>query len=492
MLRRRTFGRPQQSSIVPLVWFLFIGTPCWALQSSGDPLPSGPEERQLNPPRRPSYRLDRSEEDWSFLRDASFRADPWDPIKYIPLGRNDWYLSLGGEVRPFYEFYRNYNWGLGPQDDNGYFLHRFIGHADLNFGKRVRIFSELKSGLGAGRNGGLRPVQDQDKLDLSQFFLELYSHFRKGSPALTVRIGRQELNYGEGSLVAIRELNVRREFDGVKLILRPPGWRIDAFAVKPAQTKPGVFDDAPDPAQTLWGVYAATTKKIPSFLKELDLYYFGLDRKRARFDQGVARDQRHTLGASMRGQKEAFSYWFEGDMQFGKFGAGQLFAWKYAQNLSYELARTRFRPLLSLLGAISSGDKDPRNPDLQTFHPLFPKGLYYGYIDSSGSLNAIVVHPKVGLQLSKTVTFAADSFFFWRQRVTDGLYSQPGVFLRTGQASGARYVGALQHLEVLWHVDRHTTIQFLAAYYEVGGYLRETPPAGRNTTYFSLKMNYKF
>jgi hypothetical protein len=426
------------------------------------------------------------------LRDPSQRTDPWDPIKYIRLGHNDWYLSLGGEVRPFYEFYRNYNWGLGAQDDNGYSLHRFIGHADFRFGRRMRVFFELKSGAGAGRNGGPRPSQDEDKLDLSQLFLDLNSRFLDGAPALTLRIGRQELNYGEGSLVSIRELNVRREFDGIKLILRPTGWRIDAFAVKPAQTKRGVFDDVPDLGQTLWGIYAVTTPKLSSFLKQLDFYYLGLDRKQARFDQGGARDQRHTVGALAHGQKKALSYFFEGDLQFGKFGSGKLLAWKYAQSFSYAFSRTRLRPVVSLLGAISSGDKDPTSPDLQTFHPLFPKGLYYGYIDSSGSLNAIVVHPKVSLQLSRTMSLGADSFFFWRQRPTDGLYSQPGFLLRTGQATRARYVGALQDLEIVWRIGRHTTIQLLAVYYEVGQYLRATPPRGRDTTYFSLKMNYKF
>jgi hypothetical protein len=33
-----------------------------------------------------------------------------------------WYLALAGEERSFYELYRNYNWGAGPQDGNGYYL----------------------------------------------------------------------------------------------------------------------------------------------------------------------------------------------------------------------------------------------------------------------------------------------------------------------------------------------------------------------------------
>jgi hypothetical protein len=124
---------------------------------------------------------------------------------------------------------------------------------------------------------------------------------------------------------------------------------------------------------------------------------------------------------------------------------------------------------------------------------LFPKGLYYGYMDfTSGSLNAIVTHPKLSLQLARSLSLGAESFFFWRLVASDGLYSQAGVFLRTGQDTKARYVGAEQSLDLVWTADRHTTFQFIAGYYEVGPYLRETPPAGRNATYFSAKMNYKF
>ncbi|MBS1831481.1 MAG: alginate export family protein, partial [Acidobacteria bacterium] len=45
----------------------------------------------------PAYQLDRSEEDWSWLRDPARRTDVWDPLKYIRLGRgrDHWYVTLG-------------------------------------------------------------------------------------------------------------------------------------------------------------------------------------------------------------------------------------------------------------------------------------------------------------------------------------------------------------------------------------------------------------
>ncbi|SRR5258707_15816139 len=82
-------------------------------------------------------------------------------------------------------------------------------------------------------------------------------------------------------------------------------------------------------------------------------------------------------------------------------------------------------------------------------YPLFPKGLYYSFIDNSGSLNAIVLRGKIALQISKTISLATDSFFFWRLRTTDGLYSQPGVLLRTAWLLKRNYVGARRILRLL-------------------------------------------
>ena len=130
--------------------------------------------------------------------------------------------------------------------------------------------------------------------------------------------------------------------------------------------------------------------------------------------------------------------------------------------------------------------------NLLKVYPLFSKGLYYGFIDDSGSLNAIVLRGKIALQISKIISLAPDSFFFWRLRTTDGLYSQPGVLLRNGLASQENYVGVLQDIAITWTVDHHTTVQLLGAYFEAGAFLRETTPPGRNTASVSGKRIYRF
>jgi hypothetical protein len=62
------------------------------------------------PAQRP-YALQRQDEDYSYLRDAACRRDYFDPIKFIPLSaQKDQYLTLGGEVREWYEGFQNANW----------------------------------------------------------------------------------------------------------------------------------------------------------------------------------------------------------------------------------------------------------------------------------------------------------------------------------------------------------------------------------------------
>jgi hypothetical protein len=300
------------------------------------------------------------------------------------------------------------------------------------------------------------------------------------------------MDYGDGSLVSYREgPNVRRGYDGLKVMVHLAPWQVDAFVVRPVETDPGVFDDGWENGQRFWGVYASADAPILGILGRPEVYYLGLKREGVRYDQGTDRETRHTIGARTIYRKGGFEYWLEGTFQLGSFGAGAIRAWKHVQVYAYAFDRARLRPRLGLNFAISSGDRDPHDPDLQTYHPLFPKGSYYGYMDTSGSLNAVVLRPSVILQLARSLSLRTEVFVFWRHRTTDGIYSQPGFLLRTGQQSDAHFVGTLGQSELVWRLDRHATAIVQAGRYWVGEYFRDTPPA-RDMTYFSAKVSYKF
>ena len=437
------------------------------------------------------YKMLRQDEDWGVMRDPSRRSDWSDKLKYIQLGAHEgWYVSVGGEARPYYERYRNEEWGSAPQDLSGYFLQRYMLHADFHFGESVRFFGQLKSGIETGKRGGPGPP-DEDLLDVHQAFLDLVWNFSR-KRSLTLRAGRQELNYGSGRLISMREgPNVRQSFDGAVLMLRAGAWRVDGFVVKPVETDAGFFDDAAVSSHTLWGAYAV--RPLPRLLPggNIDLYYIGLDRLRARFDQGREREIRQTVGTRLSGERRGWDYNAELVYQFGNFGRGNIRAWTVASDAGGTLRSVRMSPRLGFKANVTSGDRDPNNPDLGTFNPLFPKGAYFGQLASIGPLNHRDLHPTLDLTFPRGVTLTADWVFYWRQSTRDGLYGIPGNLLRTGQLSSARFIGHQPGVEVRWRVNRHIDFTVNYARFLAGRFLRETPP-GEDTTFFAAWVTYRF
>src|SRR6478609_6743634 len=59
-------------------------------------------------------------------------------------------FSFGGEARERYEYYQNAQWGRGPQDDDGYWLQRYLLHLAYEDGQGMRLLAELGSSLENG------------------------------------------------------------------------------------------------------------------------------------------------------------------------------------------------------------------------------------------------------------------------------------------------------------------------------------------------------
>ena len=439
-----------------------------------------------------SYKLLREDEDWSFLRDTALRKEFWDLIKYVRLrgGVDDWFMTIGGEAREVWEQIGNDSWGQQPYM-NGYLNERYMLYFDVHYGKHVRTFVELKSGLNSYRIGGPRPI-DEKKLDFQAGFLEVGTS--TGADSITLRVGRQELEYGSGRLLDVREgPNVRLSFDGFMVKSKIDSWQIDGFAVRPDLDKPGYFDNAPNHAVGFWGVYA--TRSLPRKVS-LDVYYLGLDRKQATFERGTALEERHTLGARISRpvatEKPGLDFDYEGLWQFGTFGSGNIRAWTVASETGYRFPTVRLKPRFSAKTDISSGDH-PNSKTLGTFNPLFPKGNYFGVLATTGPgpINFIDVHPHVETTFPHGVTVSVDWIFQWRESLQDGVYAVPGFLIRAADGSLARFVGHRPGTEIRWQANRHVWFQADYGIFYAGKFLKETQP-GRNLNYWALWAGYKF
>src|SRR5258706_15688652 len=439
-------------------------------------------QAQIKDSLKTGYLLDAAEEYWPAHQPGE-QKNFSDKINHIPIRGGKGFISMGGYFREMYEVYDNYLWGRGPQDNDGYFLHRAIVHADFRYNKNIRVFAQAQSSFLSGRNGGPRPVQDLNKLAFDQIFGE-YSVHLKSKPLFSFRFGKQALHYGIGSLLDIRETNVRRSFFGVKFIAEHKNAKVDLFAMELVKGNPGFFDDKIDQSQKIAGTWIIQT--FPrKFFNRLDAYYLYTHRASVKFAQGLGTESRHTVGTALNFLKRRWSGYTELDLQFGKFNGYPILAWKLTQTLTYQLNNIFLKPAWSIQSAMSSGDRNLQNNTLNTFNPVYPKAIYYGFIDNAGSANMILIHGKIELEPVKKVKLTTSYYKFWRQSIKDGLYAPNGSLLISSR-SDQRQVGSMIDIVALYIYSRHFSLLAIVTCYKRGPFLKAEPSTPQDIRYLGI------
>jgi hypothetical protein len=444
------------------------------------------------PPTDPHrYPLPTYEEDWRVLQGGD-RTDVWDPVKFVPLSADGTtFLSLGGEARETYERFGNPNFGLTAPDPDGYLLQRYLLHADVHVRSRVRVWTEFSSSLESGRIGGPRPVIDEDKLDLHQAFVDVTVGVT-GPSAAVLRVGRQEIALGSGRMYALREgPNVPLSFDGVRVIAHAGSWQLDGWAARPVDTTPGVFDDRSHHSFDVWGVYGSRVITLARQSVGLDVYYLGLARDAAQFEQGTANEVRHTFGARVRHQGE-WAYDAEAMFQAGRFGSGDIRAWRSVIEGSHLLADAAWSPRLGLVLDAASGDKNSADPNLQTFNAMFQSGMYSGRAQLLGPSNSIRFEPSVTFAPARQLLVSAGLGFYWRQSVDDALYGIPGQVVVPSNGVTDRYEGSRPTVQIDWQLTRHLSAHVNWIYAFNGQFEEQSVHATPTMSYVSPWVTYRF
>ncbi len=265
---------------------------------------------------------------------------------------------------------------------------------------------------------------------------------------------------------------------------------------------PSFFDNVPLHSTQFWGLY--NTRKVTPQRRDLvDVYYFGIDRKNAVFDSGMHREVRQTLGvrASLPPPSPTAygdhtfipHYDVEAAYQFGSFGPGAIHAWTVATELGSIWPKLPFTPHLGVRSDVSSGNRDVKGRNLQTFNALFPIGNYFGVLADTGpgSVNFIDVHPDLKLTLPHGVSVDASWVVQWRESVHDGLYGVPGNLLVPSGMSKARFTGHRPGIESRWQIDRHAYLQADYGVFFAGPFLRQSGHT-KNLNYTSFWAAYVF
>ncbi|MCB2426432.1 alginate export family protein [Methylophaga pinxianii] len=439
---------------------------------------------------RPSFEKFRFDESYNY-RNAPVRPSSlFYTIKHIPLTSNrENYLNIGGSIRERYEYTNDPVFGDVTQDEDGVWLQRVNLHADMQLGRHLRLFGELTSALSEGRANGPSPV-DENRLDLQNAFAD-FSFGLNESTDLTIRAGRQEIEFGSGRLVDVREgTNVRRTFDGFRGLSNFLNWDVSAVAVRPRRDKAGVFDDETNHDESMWGLY---TVGRPDFLPEgsADFYYLGFRDDIGSFVQGVNKETRHTVGMRLWGAARGWDWNWETVYQFGSFGDDKINAWTLASDTGFTFSTAPLQPRVGLRANIASGDKDPTDSTLQTFNPLFPRGNYFSQAAVLGPRNFFNFNPHLNLQLTDKLSLNTDVNFYWRLERNDGVYSPSGQIIRGPGDSNARYVATGLSFELAWAPINHLDFTVIYTHLQPGPFIRQTGDS-KDMDFLEITARFRF
>ena len=432
------------------------------------------------------FRLLRFEEDYRLSPDSAGRF--YNGLKHMQINSPlTLELSIGGEIRSEWAVKVNENW-MANQGFNHSFLNRYSLHAGLRSGKKARVFLQLNSSLENGSRYAVS-TSDEDKLNVQNLFLD-YDFSSTPALQLLLRIGRQELDYGSGRLISVKDGNNSRQyFTGFKFSYAKPRLKIDAFILAADKIHPGFFDNQTRPKANLWGTYSDIRFDNTG---NFDIYYLGVMREQSQFESGIEKELRHTLAIRYWKDSNTFKYNLETAYQFGRFGPNAITAWTMAIELGYRFKGLKFTPTLALRNDYISGDENVKDKNLNSFNPLYPRGGYFGFNPLIGPSNLIDIHPYLTLNLSNKLLFQIDLVCNWRYSLQDGIFHPSGSFNLGGADSRERYIGTTYLLSADYRLNRYLSISLGYQYFKVGYFIKDIIPNTANSKFFNAQFSLKF
>jgi hypothetical protein len=433
---------------------------------------------------RPAIAANRWSEDWSVLADPNVPREPFDALKYIPLLGDDpqTYLSLGANIRERFETNDDQ---FGTEGHRRYedVLSRLEAHADLRVAGHVQMFLQLQSDAALGK-AHPSPV-DQDRLGLEQAFFAIAEPLAAGT--FMLRVGRQEDGFDLQRFLSLRDgPNVRQAYDGATAAYTRGPWRLIVLYTDPVQNRDlRAFDDYSSPHLS-FGLFRIE-RRIGSS-SSLSAYVGRFRQDAAHFLSASGNERRDLLDVRFVGYRGGFDWDTEVMVQAGSIGAQSILAWATGAIVGRTFNLSSFRLRGSLQFDAASGDKNPRDNQLNTFNPLFPSGDYFttaGY-----TTYANLIHGKAGLSVtvSENLLLSAGVGLEWRQTVSDAIYTIPDVPVPNTAGRGSSYAGAYCQFRADYRLTPQIALALELVHFSAGQTIRAA--GGHSTDYLGAEIRY--
>ncbi len=338
-------------------------------------------------------------------------------------------VTFGGEYRLRGEYINNADFNGNANDNTDFWDQRvrLTTNVKATDDTTIKITLQDSRRWGAAQAAAGGPAltdTGNNNVDLHESFVNVENLF--GAP-VSLKAGRQELNYGDQRLVgAFGWNNNGRSFDALKFTYKSEQVDVDLFTSKIDENTTTNRD------QDFYGIYA-TVKAIPN--NTLDVYILGVrDANQAApannnafgwgttlgntaITGGINKTQvLYTYGVRLKGAVEAIDYTLEVPMQRGRVDTAtkkyKVNAYAAAIKAGYTLP-TPVKVRVGIEYDYASGDKDNANDTIKTFFNLFPTNHgKFGIMDEQGwrNVKAWNINAKADVLSNLSVSLAYYNF----------------------------------------------------------------------------------
>lgn len=396
------------------------------------------------------------------------------------------WIRLSGEVRFREEGFLGNHFAEG--EDDMYLLQRFRLGVQLQPLPWLHGFVQGQDSRVSFNSRVSSAPPLQDSADLRQAWMQI-GRGEKG--AVNLRVGRQELAYGEERLVGAGNWgNIARSFDAVKLVLRHGGYHADVFAASVVVPSDHNFDRH-RAADNLHGIYSGIESLVPGATVEPYVFWriSPLVRREA---GGQGRLDTKTAGIRWNGKLlQNFEYTTEMVLQRGSWAGDSVSAWAGLWRFGRVFPSLRWQPRVRVEANHASGDSNPADGRNGTFHVLYPTPHdKYGLADQVGwqNLNHIGVIGELRPRKSLVLQFKAHDR--WLAAARDGLYNAGGALLvRDPTGRAGTHIGKEVDVQMLWTPAPNVLVGTGLGHMFPGEFLRRTTP-GHSYTFPYVMITY--
>jgi hypothetical protein len=395
------------------------------------------------------------------------------------------WLRFGGEYRARFEGYSGGSFKANTSDD--YLLSRLKLQVTIQPTRWLKFFGEGMDARAFEKSPALPPYQNT--WDVRQGYVELGS-FSKG---IGLRVGRQELMFGEQRLIGVSAwTDVERVFDAAAVGIREHGIRADLFTSSVVVPITGAWDHHQQ-SHNLHGIYAGIDRLGPRLV--IEPYVMWHLQHGLRNEAGtIAKLDEKIGGVRIAGTKlpGGFDYSVEMVREGGSLGSDNISTWAGHWNAGKTFSAP-LTPRLFLEYDFAGGDQSPTDGTRGTFDQLFPSGhAKYGLSDQVGWKNMKDLRAGLETRPRKNMTLALGYDDWHLASATDALYSSSGAAtFRSATGSAGTHVGQELDVTGVWTFAKAFNAGLGLGHVFPGEFLKTVTP-GHSYTAPYFMFTYKF